>query len=209
MTVNRYSLVRITSHPLAFSAQSHPSFCREHMLWTARARLRSSYVKGREVTRCHSPSSDSSPDSPDRSDRPTGRQLRQLRQCMTVTKHSHCQKGPDSSDSDLRQCSDSAPTVLRQLRQLRQHRQPGLCAAPSLWSLPGRWHATACGVSPSSVCPGLPSATGRHSARSRGCSTCRTWPSSQTSCATRCTPPSLPSPCTPKRAAGVRARAGG
>ena len=83
------------------------------------------------------------------------------------------------------------------------------CAAPSLWSLPERWHATACGVSPSSVCPGLPSATGRHSARSRGCSTCRTWPSSQTSCATRCTPPSLPSPCTPKRAAGVRARAGG
>ena len=48
------------------------------------------------------------------------------------------------------------------------------------------------------------------SVRSRGCSTCRTWPSSQTSCAcTRCTPPSLPSPCTPKRAAGVRARAGG
>ena len=33
---------------------------------------------------------------------------------MTVTKHSHCQKGPDSTDSDLRQCSDSAPTVLRQ-----------------------------------------------------------------------------------------------
>ena len=33
---------------------------------------------------------------------------------MTVTKHSHCQKGPDSSDSDLRQCSDSARTVLRQ-----------------------------------------------------------------------------------------------
>ena len=33
-------------------------------------------------------------------------------------------------------------------------------------------------------------------------------PSSQTSCATRCTPPSQPSPCTPKRAAGVRARAG-
>ena len=33
---------------------------------------------------------------------------------MTVTKHSHCQGGPDSTDSDLRQCSDSAPTVLRQ-----------------------------------------------------------------------------------------------
>ena len=52
----------------------------------------------------------------------------------------------------------------------------------------------------------------RQAATSRaagGCSTCRTWPSSQTSCATRCTPPSLPSPCTPKRAAGVRARAGG
>ena len=28
-----------------------------------------------------------------------------------------------------------------------------VCAAPSLWSLPGRWHATAFGVSPSSVCP--------------------------------------------------------
>ena len=39
------------------------------------------------------------------------------------------------------------------------------------------------------------------------CSTCRTWPSSLTSGATRCMPPSLLSPCTPKRAAGVRDRA--
>ena len=90
-----------------------------------------------------------------------------------------------------------------------------VCAAPSLWSLPGRWHATAFGVSLSSLCPGRPSATvmtGRHSARkfarTRGCSTCRTWPSSQTSCATTCTPPSPPSPRTPKRPAGVRLRAG-
>ena len=68
-------------------------------------------------------------DSPDSPDRPTGRQLRQLRQCMTVTTRSaSCQKGPDRPDSDFRQCSDRAPTVLRQLRQLRQHRWPGLCS---------------------------------------------------------------------------------
>ena len=33
---------------------------------------------------------------------------------MTVTTRSACQKGPDRPDSDFRQCSDSAPTVLRQ-----------------------------------------------------------------------------------------------
>ena len=47
---------------------------------------------------------------------------------------------------------------------------------------------------------GHPRRSGRHSARSRRCSTSRTWPSSQISYATRCTPPSLPSPCTPKQA---------
>ena len=49
-----------------------------------------------------------------------------------------------------------------------------VCAAPSLWSLPGRtWRATAFGVSLSLVCTERPSATGRHSGvRTRGRSTC-------------------------------------
>ena len=41
------------------------------------------------------------------------------------------------------------------------------CASPSLWSMPGRWRATAFGLALSSVCPGRPTGHPRQAATAR------------------------------------------